>query len=88
MSSVADSGDQPEREFEADGEPWRARAAGAGLAGWGERGTAPVEAVQFYRPGESRPRYEALIGRGRLPYLHEAELVTLLRRATPVPPGS
>lgn len=76
-----------EVSFELDGEPWVARAAGAGVAGWGTRGVAPIEAVHFFLRGEPRPRFEALIGRGRLPCLHPAELQALLRRAVPVPPA-
>ena len=82
-----DAPDAVEMSFELRGEPWIARAAGAALAGWGTRGVAPIEAVHFYRPGESRPRFEALIGRGRLPWLHPLELAALLERATPVPPA-
>lgn len=77
-----------EVSFEADGETWVARPGGVGAAGWGERGVAPIEAIHFYRPGEDRPRFEALVGRGRLPWLHAAELQELLRRASPVPPVS
>ena len=73
--------------FELDGEPWVARAAGAGVAGWGSRGVAPIEAVHFFRADEPRPRFEALIGRGRLPWLHPAELQALLRTAVPIPPA-
>lgn len=77
-----------EVSFEADGETWLARIAGVGAAGWGTRGVAPFEAVHFHRAGESRPRFEALLGRGRLPWLHTSELQDLLRRASPVPPAS
>lgn len=76
-----------EVRFELDGEPWVARSAGAGSAGWGTRGVAPIEAVHFYLRDESRPRFEALIGRGRLPWLYPAELEALLRRAVPIPPA-
>ena len=82
-----DEPDTDGRSFEVDGQAWIARPAGAALAGWGTRGVAPIEAVHFYRPGESRPRFEALVGRGRLPWLHAAELAVLLQRATPIPPA-
>ena len=74
--------------FEMDGELWLARPGGTGAAGAGSRGLAPIEAVHFYRPDETRPRFEALIARGRLAHLHAAELAALLRTATPIPPAS
>lgn len=74
--------------FELDGERWIARSGGTGAGGAGARGLAPFEAVHFYRPGEARPRFEALTARGRLEQLFEAELAELLRRATAVPPAS
>lgn len=76
-----------EISFELDGERWIARSAGTGAGGAGARGLAPFEAVHFYRPGEERPRFEALTARGRLDQLFETELAELLRRATPVPPA-
>jgi hypothetical protein len=48
---------------------------------------AIVEAVHFYRPGESRPRFEALIARGRWSELFDAELAALLGSAVPVAPA-
>lgn len=74
--------------FEVEGELWLARPGGTGAAGAGARGLAPIEAVHFYRPDEARPRFEALIARGRLAHLHAEELAALLRTATPVPPAS
>lgn len=80
--------ERDELEFEVAGESWIARPAGAGALGWGSQGPAAVEAVHFYRPGESRPRFEALIGRGQLACLYPEELAALLRSAAPVPPAS
>lgn len=65
---------------------WLVRSGGTGVVGTGSRGAALLEAVHFYRPGEARPRLEALLARGIWTELFDEELVWLLRGATPVPP--
>jgi hypothetical protein len=76
-----------ERQFVVDGSEWIVRSGGEGAAGTGRQGLAPVEAVHFYRPGEDRPRYEALLARGLWLQLFDTELAALLRMAVPVPPA-
>jgi len=84
----ADVGESPaERRLMVAGEEWIVRSGGTGAAGTGREGLAIVEAVHFYRPGESRPRFEALIARGRWSELFDAELAVLLGSAVPVAPA-
>jgi len=76
-----------ERHITVAGQVWIVRAGGAGLTGTGRWGLAPVEAVHFYRAGETRPAYEALVERGRWRELYDGELAALLARAVVVPPA-
>jgi hypothetical protein len=76
-----------ERCLTVDGTEWIVRSGGTGAAGTGDRGLATIEAVHFYRPGEARPRLEALLARDRWLDLFEAELRVLLRSAVPLPPA-
>jgi hypothetical protein len=80
-------GQSPERRLTVAGAEWIVRSGGTGAAGTGGTGLAPVEAVHFYRPDETRPRWEALVARGRWPDLFDDELAELLRSASPVPPA-
>lgn len=75
-----------QHQFDSDGEAWTARAAGAGAAGTGGLALAYIEAIHFYRAGEERPAFEALLALGRFDHLQEPELVALLRGATRIPP--
>jgi hypothetical protein len=79
--------DADQRLLEVSGQQWVVRAGGAGATGTGRWGLAPIEAIHFYRPGEARPRFEALLPRGRWQHLFASELAELLARATPVPPA-
>ena len=74
-----------ERQLIVDGSDWIARTGGKGAAGTGAHGLAAVEAIHFYRPGESRPRFEALVASGQWLRLYDEELAAVLRGAVPVP---
>ena len=82
--TVPESGDA--RAFSAGGLRWVARICGVGLGGTGRLGTAPFTAIRFFQEGESAPRFEALLPRGRLQDLYESELEALLAAARPLPP--
>jgi hypothetical protein len=75
-----------ERRLIVAGEEWIVRSGGTGAAGTGSEGLAIVEAIHFYRSGELRPRFEALIARGRWTDLFDEELAALLGSAVPVAP--
>lgn len=87
MAADPDNAAAGERRVLVDGREWIVRTGGNGLAGTGARGLAPVEAVHFYRPGEDRPRFEALVGRGTWLRAFDDELAALLATAVPVPEG-
>lgn len=70
------------RFFELDGVRWVATASGKAAAGTGGYGLAMLVAVHFAHADEpERPRFEALLPRGRFAHLHDDELRSLLRRA-------
>lgn len=73
------------RIFEHEGRTWTARVAGAGAGGTGRLGTAAIVAIHFWPEGSDLPTFEALLPRGRLEGLFDAELRELLTRATPIP---
>lgn len=74
-----------EHAFEMDGEEWRARVAGAGSYGTGDRGSARLSAVHFCREDEPEtPVREALVPADDFPHLRPEELRTLYERATPI----
>jgi len=72
------------RSFTVDGRNWTARLAGAGLAGTGRLGLAPIALVRFYQEGDESPRSEAVLAAGRFHELFEAELAALLAAARPL----
>ncbi len=74
------------RRFAAGNDVWIAQLAGEGLGGTGVLGLAHFALVQFFREGESAPRFSALLPAGRFPHLYDSELVELLRAAKPLPP--
>lgn len=82
-----EAGQADERHLEVDGVRWVVRPGGRAAAGTGRYGLALIEAVHFYRPGESRPRFEALLAAGQWRQYHDVELAGLLRTAVPVPPA-
>ncbi len=73
-----------DRAFETDGVGWIGRPAGVGAYGTGDRGTARILAVHFYRQGSASPEREALVAASRFPHLREEELGALLNEATPI----
>lgn len=85
-----DQGTVPEsqdgRPFTAAGVRWIAQLAGVGLGGTGRLGTASFAAIHFFQEGESAPRFEALLPRGRFQDLYESELAELLGAARALPP--
>jgi hypothetical protein len=77
--------DAVERQFTVGDRTWIARLSGRGAVGTGSYGLGLVDAVHFFsadRPDE--PLYEALLARGRLAVLFDAELERLLSGATPI----
>lgn len=74
------------REFDVDGARWIARVAGEAVGGTGRQARAYLVSVLF-APAEEpdAPRREALLPRGRLEDLYPEELVSLFRRARPLP---
>lgn len=72
-------------DFELEGEAWIARVAGKAAGGTGATGLGLVDAVHFFRAqAPDEPVREALLGRGRFPTLHEAELRALWAAAKPI----
>lgn len=70
------------RTFEMDGIRWIAHVSGKSAAGTGPYGLAMLVAVHFSHAEEpARPRFEALLPRGRFAHLHDDELRALLRRS-------
>jgi hypothetical protein len=73
------------REFEHDGVRWAARVSGRSTPGTGSYGLGMIEAVHFHHAdAPERPLREALLARGRFPFLYDVELVRLLLAATPI----
>lgn len=83
----SEAGQAGERHLEVDGVQWVVRPGGRGATGTGRYGLALIEAVHFYRPGEPRPRFEALVAVGQWLQYYDEELAVLLRTAVPVPPA-
>jgi hypothetical protein len=73
------------RTFEAGGEAWVARVAGAGCYGTGRRGVARLVAVHFFRAASpDEPDREALVPAAAVGVLRAAEWVEVWSRATPI----
>lgn len=70
------------RQFEMDGIRWVARVSGKSAGGTGPYGLGMLVAVHFANADEpERPRFEALLPRGRFEGLFDDELRTLLRNS-------
>ena len=70
------------RPFVFDNIAWIARVSGKAAGGTGGYGLGLLDAVHFARADEpERPRYEALLARGRFLHLFDDELCALLRGA-------
>jgi hypothetical protein len=73
------------RTFEAGGEAWVARPAGAGCYGTGRRGVARILAVHFFRAASpDEPEREALVPAALFGELRPTEWVEVWSRATPI----
>jgi hypothetical protein len=71
------------RAFDVEGTEWIARAAGRGAGGTGSYGLGMLEAVHFaHAEAPSTPLFEALVAAGRLAFLYDDELRSLLHTAT------
>jgi hypothetical protein len=73
------------RHFAAGDRFWMARLAGNGAGGTGFWGLGMLHAVHFFSPdAPDKPLLEALLPRGRFPYLFDEELAALLQEARPI----
>lgn len=86
----APAADMPaERGFDAGGESWLARPAGAGCYGTGRRGAARLMAVHFFRAeAASDPVREALLPASVFAELRPEEWVRVWSEATPIEAAS